>query len=121
MTFVRTRILAAGMLWLALTACDAARHTSVQADSGATGGAMRAKGMTAPQGALLAYEHEIAIELAAGVIPARLAEAQAACSAQTFGDCGVLNVQQQGGEHPSAGLTVRIAPAGVEPLIALAS
>jgi len=114
------RVLAAGMVLLGFAACDTGRHTSAQADSSASG-AMRAKGMTAPQGALLAYEHEVAIELAADAIPARLAEAQAACSAQKFGDCSVLNVQQQGGEFPSAGLTVRIAPAGVEPLIALAS
>lgn len=114
------RILASGLLLLALAACNGARQGSAEADNGASG-AMRTKGMTAPPGALLAYEHEVAIELAADAIPARLAEAQAACSAQTFGDCSVLSVQQQGGEYPSAGLSVRIAPAGVEPLIALAS
>lgn len=117
---MRIHVLATAALVLGLAACQAARETSAVTDMPASG-AMPVKGMTAPHGALLAYEHEIAIELAADAIPARLAEAQAGCSTQKFGDCSVLKVQQQGGEYPTAGLTVRIAPAGVEPLIALAS
>ncbi len=117
---MRKRTIAIGLLLLGLAACRNAQETNAVADRSASG-AMPAKGMTAAQGALLAYEHEIAIELAADAIPTRLAQAQAACSSQKFGHCSVLNVQQQGGEYPSAGLTVRIVPAGVEPLIALAS
>ncbi len=114
-------MLACAALLSSLAACQGAQQSSAVADTGAASGAMPTKGMTAPKGALLAYEHEVAIELGADAIPARLAEAQAACSTQKFGDCSVLSVQQQGGEYPSGGLSVRIAPAGVEPLIALAS
>ena len=73
--------------------------------------------LQSPQGAFLAYEHEVDIDLAADDIPARLKAVQASCQSGRFGDCAVLNVRQSGGDAPSASLKVRIAPAGVEPLI----
>ena len=72
-------------------------------------------------GAMLAYEHHAAIELEAGSIPPRLQAVREACAARRFGACVVLNVQQSGGDHPRASLSMRIVPAGVEPMIALAS
>lgn len=77
-------------------------------------------GLRSPSGTSLAYEHRVAIELAAERIPERVAAAQASCLAQEFGDCAVLSVEQQSGEWPSASLTVRIAPEGVDPLLAVA-
>lgn len=74
-----------------------------------------------PADAFLAYEHDATVTLAAGQIPARLQQVQAACTAGTHGQCVVLAVHQQGGDWPSASLRVRIEPAGVEPMIALAS
>ena len=74
-----------------------------------------------PQGAFLAYEHDVAIELAAADIPARLQAVQASCQSGKFGDCAVLDVRQSAGDAPSASLTVRIAPQGVEPIIAQAA
>lgn len=71
--------------------------------------------------AMLAYEHDVEIGLEQAQILPRMRAAQAACDGGKFGDCVVLNVQQQGGDRPSASLTVRMAPAGVEPMIALAS
>lgn len=71
--------------------------------------------------AMLAYEHNVEVALPEDDIVARMQEAQQACRQAKFGDCVVLNVRQQGGEHPSASLGMRIAPAGVEPMIALAS
>lgn len=70
---------------------------------------------------MLAYEHEVHIALPADEIAARLKASQQACLSKTFGACVVLQVRQQGGDHPDASLTVRIAPAGVEPMIAQAS
>lgn len=69
----------------------------------------------------LAYEHTAGVRVAAADIEPKLKAAQAACNESRFGDCVVLNVQQQGGDHPSASLGMRIVPAGVEPMIALAS
>ena len=69
------------------------------------------------QGAFLAYEHEVAIELAAADIPARMQAVQASCQSGKFGDCAVLDVRQSAGDSPGASLTVRIAPQGVEPII----
>ena len=72
-------------------------------------------------GAMLAYEHNAGIAIDADAIPARLQAARDACSSRKFGACVVLNVQQSGGDHPGAMLSMRIVPAGVEPMIALAS
>jgi hypothetical protein len=73
--------------------------------------------MQSPQGAFLAYEHDVAIELEAADIPARVQALQASCQSGKFGDCAVLNVRQSAGDTPSASLIVRIAPQGVEPII----
>lgn len=72
-------------------------------------------------GAMLAYEHDASIAIEAAAIPQRLQQARQACERGTFGSCVVLNVRQNGGDQPSASLGMRIAPAGVEPMIALAS
>lgn len=98
-----------------------------QQESLAYGGAAAAPAAAADKagrsqtGAYLAYEHNVGIQLAADAIDGRMAAAQAACNEARFGACVVLNVWQQGGDRPGASLGVRIAPAGVEPMIALAS
>ena len=81
--------------------------------------AMASEAAAEPE-ASLAYEHSARIELQAGRIEARLQAVREACTGKRFGDCVVLNVQQEGGEHASASLGMRLAPAGVEPMIALA-
>lgn len=87
------------------------------ADAAANGAAS-----TARERAMLAYEHDVEIRLPAGEIPARLQAVQAACNNSKFGECVVLNVSQRGGDvMPGGSLTVRIVPAGVEPMIKLAS
>ena len=80
-----------------------------------------AGGDAADPGAMLAYEHDVQVRVAADAIPVRLQAAQEACTQRRFGECVVLNVQRSGGEYPSGRLTVRIVPAGVEPMVALAS
>ena len=77
------------------------------------------------QDAMLAYEHAAQLRIAARDIPDRLAQVQAACTTRRFGVCQVLSVQQSGGVEgrdgeQSASLGIRIVPAGVEPMIALA-
>ncbi len=68
----------------------------------------------------LAYEHEVDVALPVAQIPARLKQLQESCLKSSFGACTVLQVEQRGGEQPRGELSVRIAPAGVEPLIAQA-
>ncbi len=109
------RAMAALLLAGLLPAC--AKHG--QGHSGAVAAADAS--LASPEGAFLAYEHDVRIALAAAQIPQRLRAAQESCARGQFGDCSVLGVSQQGGDHPSARLIVRIAPAGVEPLIAQAS
>jgi hypothetical protein len=71
----------------------------------------------APQSAFLAYEHEVQIEIRADEMAPRLQALQADCQQAKFGACTVLGVSQSGGDYPRANLKVRIAPAGVEPMI----
>ena len=81
---------------------------------------MEAPGAEAGLAAMLAYEHSASVQIPAELIPGRQQEVQAACNEARFGACVVLNVHQQGGDWPSASVTVRIVPDGVEPMIALA-
>ena len=105
-------ILAAAMG--SLLACSSQDAATASADMAS------AEAASAPEGTFLAYEHSVTITLAGRDIAARVNAVQASCIAQKFGDCAVLNVQQQGGEFPSGTVTVRIAPKGVEPLVAQA-
>jgi hypothetical protein len=71
----------------------------------------------APKGTFLAYEHHVTVKLPGKDIAARIGAIEAACFAQIFGDCAVLNVEQRGGDFPGGNVTMRIAPKGVEPMI----
>lgn len=75
-------------------------------------------GETAKAGAMLAYEHLLRIRLPGAEIAARLASARQACETARFGACNALRIEQR--EH-AAELTVRIVPAGVEPMVKLAA
>ena len=70
--------------------------------------------------AYLAYEHTVGISLPADGIQPRVAALQSACADGRFGRCVVLDVRQQGGDHPGGSIGMRIVPAGVEPMIGLA-
>ncbi|MDH5824430.1 DUF4349 domain-containing protein [Luteimonas sp. RD2P54] len=74
----------------------------------------------AAAGSMLAYEHSAGVRLPAAAIAPRQRAVQDACRARKFGECVVLAMHQQGGDYPSASITVRIVPEGVEPMIALA-
>lgn len=117
------RLLAVALM-LSATACNGDSQSESAGYAGAS--PMPAKAMRAPDGdtqlgAMLAYEHDAEVAIAADQIPQRLQAARTACEGGKFGACVVLSVQQSGGDQPGAMLGMRIAPAGVEPMIALAS
>jgi hypothetical protein len=72
-------------------------------------------------GSLLAYEHSVSVELAAGVLPARMQAVQAACLESRHGTCSLLEFRQDSGRQPKGRLRVRLAPEGVEPMVAEAA
>ncbi|WP_394004561.1 DUF4349 domain-containing protein [Luteimonas sp. WGS1318] len=85
---------------------------------GATaGGAAQAR---EGDGATLAYEHTVGVQLDGTAIVPRLQEIQAACRDARFGACTLIEAQQSAGERPQARAVLRMAPAGIEPMIALA-
>ncbi|VUM19475.1 hypothetical protein PGKDCPLP_03565 [Stenotrophomonas maltophilia] len=110
-----TRVVAMPVLLLALAAC--AKHGDVAADAGATAAEAA---VASPEGAFLAYEHDVQVQLEAAQIAPRIQQVAQACQSAKFGDCAVLQVDQRSGEQPSGEVKVRIAPKGTEPLIALA-
>jgi hypothetical protein len=88
------------------------------ADAGATG----LEGAAAPQGTSLAYEHAAELDMADGAAVSVAAERiAAACREQRFGDCALLELEQSGGEWPSASVRMRLAPDGVAPTLQLAT
>ncbi|MGE8227373.1 MAG: DUF4349 domain-containing protein [Stenotrophomonas sp.] len=99
---------------LALAGC--AKH-----EMSAETAAVAADAVQSPEGAFLAYEHTVQLQLPGKDIAPRVKAVSDACQSARFGDCAVLNVSQQGGDTPRGSIKVRVAPKGVEPLIALAS
>jgi hypothetical protein len=69
-------------------------------------------------GTLLAYEHRLTLHLPSEAIAPRLDETRTACESARFGECHVLRIEQSSW---NTSITVRIVPAGVEPLVALAA
>lgn len=79
-----------------------------------------AKMLAPPPGTFLAYEHDASVRLPGADIPAHIAAVRDACQQARFGDCAVLQIGQRGEPYPGGDITVRTAPAGVEPLLKLA-
>lgn len=73
-------------------------------------------GETPKAGAQLAYEHQLDVTLPSALVIPRLSAARTACESARYGACDVLRIEQSTG---NASITVRIVPAGVEPLVAL--
>ena len=84
------------------------------------GAASGSAGAPADGDALLAYEHTVGVELASEAIVPRLQAIQTACRDARFGACTLLEAQQSAGDWPRARVVLRMAPAGIEPMIALA-
>lgn len=69
----------------------------------------------------LAYEHAVSVELDKETVPERLREIEAACKADSASGCTILESSMRSRERmPSASIRMRLAPGGVDALIALA-
>ena len=73
-------------------------------------------------GRMLAYAHTVFVELDKETLPGRVAAVQNACTESKTFACELLDVASEGERGvPSGSLRMRVAPSGVEPLIALAA
>ena len=77
-------------------------------------------GEASKSGAFLAYEHSIWITAPAETLPARMDAVHSACADGRFGVCTLLNFDQNGSRSSGGRMVLRIAPAGVEPLVKMA-
>ena len=97
-----------------LAGCAPGQMTGAAAEAAAVG-------LASPQGAMLAYEHELTLHMDSEAIAARMRQVQDSCQQASFGDCAVLEVRQNGGDETGGRIRMRLAPAAVEPTIAQAS
>lgn len=67
---------------------------------------------------MLAYTYSVSVRLDASLIGARVAALREACAAGKMGSCNLMAVTQKASD---ANITVRIAPEGVQRMIALAA
>ncbi|MCK6189322.1 DUF4349 domain-containing protein [Pseudomonas sp. EYE_354] len=93
---------------LVLGGCSPKEHSRAAAISGEQGRA----------GAQLAYEHELTLALPGALLAPRMRATREACETARFGACNILGITEDsnGGE-----IILRIAPNGVEPMVALAA
>lgn len=74
-------------------------------------------GEKARASAMLAYSHQIDVQMPIADIPARIEAVRAACLNNSHGTCNILTLDQ----HSAGGsISVRVVPEGVQPLSALA-
>jgi hypothetical protein len=70
----------------------------------------------------LAYEHTVSIETSKDLLPTRLREVEAACNTDGPSGCTILDVSLNSQQDlPHGSIRMRLAPTGLEPIIALAS
>lgn len=70
----------------------------------------------------LAYQHVLSIETSRELLPTRLRNIEAACNADRASNCTVLEVALSSNQDlPSGNIRMRLAPGGVDPIVALAS
>jgi hypothetical protein len=79
------------------------------------------RGETGSAGSSLAYEHTVTITLSASQIPVRMSSVREACVSASFAECSLLRFEETAGDRPSGTLVIRLAPEGVEPIVALAA
>src|SRR5262245_8187794 len=73
-------------------------------------------------GDMLAYEHTVAIELGSELFEGRMTEIRTSCASRNEWTCVVLDISSDARLGvPSGSIRMRMAPAAVDPLIALAS
>ncbi|MEO7012865.1 MAG: DUF4349 domain-containing protein [Dokdonella sp.] len=78
-------------------------------------------GETAKADSSLAYEHAVSLSVPRDVLEERMNAVREACADDRFGHCNLLRFEESSGNYPRGMIVVRIEPAGVEPLVGLAS
>lgn len=122
--------------WLALAACarPVGQEGAAEAAADAGGAAYQElaaspappappapmAAVRAPEGTFLAYEHQAEVRVPGARIPGHIAAVRDACQQARFGDCAILEISQRGEPYPGGTISLRTAPAGVEPLLKLA-
>lgn len=84
-------------------------------------GAGRVQGEQGSPESSLAYEHTVSIALSASQIGEKMAEVRDSCTEAVFGECDLLRFEETAGDFPSGLVVIRLAPAGVEPIVAMAA
>lgn len=107
------------LLLLALTFATVAACSSQSADKSVMAPAL--VGESSKPGTYLAYEHTVSINAPAETLTARMDATRVACVEARFGACTLLSFDQSGARYAGGRVVVRIVPAGVEPLVKLAS
>ncbi|SFV06154.1 protein of unknown function [Pseudomonas sp. OV546] len=93
---------------LAVAGCSPKDHSRATVINGEQGRA----------GAQLAYEHELSLALPGALLAPRMQATREACETARFGACNILGIT----EDSSGGqIILRIAPTGVEPIVAMAA
>lgn len=72
-------------------------------------------------GTSLAYEHTVSVSIAEDALAEGMKSVREACSDERFGNCSLLQFEESRGRYPGGVIAVRVAPEGVEPMVALAS
>src|SRR6185295_6612829 len=123
---IAVRLVSIALCSLALSACEKQRTVGAgSAASGRSATLAAVQSKSAPEAARrnesLAYEHTVSIELSKEVLPARMREVEAACQSNKEFSCTLLDfsVSMDSGV-PGGTILMRLAPAGVEPIIAIA-
>lgn len=93
---------------LALVGCSPKDHSRARV---VTGEQSRA-------GAQLAYEHELSLALPGALLAPRMQATREACETARFGACNILGITEDGN---GGQIILRIAPTGVEPMVAMAA
>lgn len=96
------------LMLLVLTGCSPKGHSEATVISGEKGKA----------GAQLAYEHELSLSLPVALLAPRMQATREACESARFGPCNILGIKQ---DSDGGQMVLRIAPAGVEPLVTMAA
>lgn len=107
-----------GMLLVAalLGACSQASNARLKLESA------RIATLDRPKDSTLAYEHAVSVEVSIEQVLQRLETLRAACVADRANGCTILDANRSESDGvPSGRLVVRLAPAGVDPLVAAAA
>lgn len=125
----KTRCIGSIVLSATLIMLSGCEKKSMQLEAASSSGLSRVAlaGAAAPVRAqaetdTLAYEHTVSVEIDKVLLPARLREIEAACRAVPSSGCTILDVSLSSHEDlPNGSIRMRLAPGGIESLIALAS